>query len=44
MGIPSGTPAGSYRLDAFGIPGAIEVVAGQTVDVTFSFGDAFRMP
>lgn len=42
--VPSGMPAAVYNPDGVGNPGAIEVRAGQTVDVAFTFDDAFRMP
>ena len=41
--LPSGTPAGAYA-DANGAPSAIEVGDGQTVEIEFSFDDAFRLP
>ena len=41
---PSGTPAGVYNPDANGAPGAIAVGEGQTVEIEFSFDDAFRVP
>ncbi len=41
---PSGTAAGVYNPDAVGSPGAIEVDDGQTVELDFTFDDAFRMP
>lgn len=40
---PSGTPAGAYGTDASGAPSAI-VGDGQTVEIEFSFDDAFRLP
>ncbi|MXZ72985.1 MAG: hypothetical protein F4Z04_15985 [Acidobacteria bacterium] len=42
--VPSGTPAGVYSPNAYGAPGPIAVVAGETVEVEFGFTDAFRMP
>ena len=39
---PSGTPAGGYA-DASGAPSAIAVGDGQTVEIEFSFDDAFRL-
>ncbi len=41
---PSGSPAGAYSSDAAGAPGAIEVAAGETVEVELTFNDAFRLP
>ena len=41
--LPSGTPAGTYA-DANGAPSAIEVGDGETVEIEFSFDDAFRLP
>ena len=41
---PSGMPAGAYSTDPTGAPSAIEVGDGQTVDLEFSFSDAFRLP
>jgi hypothetical protein len=41
---PSGLPAGVHSTDAYGAPSAIEVGDGQTVELEFSFSDAFRMP
>ncbi len=42
--LPSGTPVGTYNADASGAPGAIAVGDGQTVEVEFSFDDAFGLP
>mgnify|MGYP003712823167 CR=1 FL=1 len=42
--VPSGSPAGSHSTDGFGTPAAIELQDGQTVEIEFSFDDAFRMP
>ena len=41
--VPSGSPAATYRPGEFAAT-PIELAAGQTVDVAFSFDAAFRMP
>lgn len=42
--LASGTPAAAYSVDAFGAPSPIAVGVGETVEIEFSFNDAFRMP
>ena len=41
---PSGTPAGIYVTGGSFAASPIEVGDGQTVEIDFSFNDAFRMP
>ena len=41
---PSGMPAGVHSTDPTGAPSAIEVGDRQTVELEFSFSDAFRLP
>jgi hypothetical protein len=42
--VPSGSPAGAYIADGSFAPSPIEVGAGETVQVDFTFNDLFRMP
>ena len=41
--VPSGSPAATWRPGQFA-PTPIELAAGETVDLEFSFNAAFRMP
>ena len=41
---PSGTTVGIYGGEASGAPTGIEIADGQTVEVEFSFNDAFKIP
>jgi hypothetical protein len=42
--VPSGSPAGAYVEAGSFAPAPIEVGAGETVRVEFTFDDTFRMP
>lgn len=42
--VPSGSPAGAYVADGSFAPSPIEVGAGETVQVDFTFNDLFRLP
>lgn len=42
--VPSGSPAGAYVADGSFAPSPIAVGAGETVQVEFTFNDAFRLP
>ena len=42
--VPSGSPAGAYIADGSFAPSPIEVGAGETVQVEFTFNDLFRIP
>ena len=42
--VPSGSPAGAYIADGSFAPSPLEVAAGETVQVDFTFNDLFRIP
>ena len=42
--VPSGSPASAYVAAGSFAPAPIEVGAGETVKVEFTFDDAYRMP
>ena len=42
--VPSGSPAGAYLAPGSFAPSPIEVAAGETVQVDFTFNDLFRIP
>ena len=42
--VPSGSPAGAYVAAGSFAPSPIEVGAGETVQVEFTFNDLFRIP
>ena len=42
--VPSGSPAGAYIADGSFAPSPIEVGAGETAQVEFTFNDLFRIP
>ena len=42
--VPSGSPAGAYLAPGSSTPSPIEVGAGETVQVEFTFNDLFRIP
>ena len=42
--VPSGSPAGAYIAAGSSAPSPIEVGAGETVQVEFTFNDLFRIP
>jgi hypothetical protein len=42
--VPSGSPAGAYVAEGSFAPSPIEVGAGETAQVEFTFNDLFRIP
>jgi hypothetical protein len=42
--VPSGSPAGAYLAPGSFAPSPIEVGAGETAQVEFTFNDLFRIP
>ena len=42
--VPAGSPAGAYIADGSFAPSPIEVGAGETAQVEFTFNDLFRIP
>ena len=42
--VPSGSPAGSYIAPGAFVPAPVELSDGETVELEWSFNDAFRLP